>query len=152
MGLARCCFPASIKMDLALLACLVALVGICLARSDAPRGVAVPFVFDLKATCDPPCQHAGICIRNNTCFCSRGYEGETCQYVKCDSGCWNGGDCIAVNGVAKCICPSSWTGSKCQEAVCHQPCLNGGKCVSPDTCRCRPPYSGPRCEERKKVF
>lgn len=59
---------------------LAALVGVCSARSDAPRGVAVGFVFDPKAKCEPPCEHAGICIRNNTCFCSRGYEGETCQY------------------------------------------------------------------------
>ena len=35
-------------------------------------------------------------------------------------------------------------------AVCAKPCLNGGKCISPDKCRCRPPFSGPRCEERKK--
>lgn len=63
-----------------LLAALLALVGVCSAGSDAPRGVAVGFVFDPKAKCDPPCEHAGICIRNNTCFCSRGYEGETCQY------------------------------------------------------------------------
>lgn len=35
-------------------------------------------------------------------------------------------------------------------AVCSQPCLNGGKCISPNKCRCRPPFSGPRCQERKK--
>ncbi|ROL45137.1 hypothetical protein DPX16_8266 [Anabarilius grahami] len=63
-----------------LLVALAALAGICLGGSDGPRGVALPFVFDPKATCEPPCKHAGICIRNNTCFCSRGYEGETCQY------------------------------------------------------------------------
>lgn len=37
--------------------------------------------------------------------------------VTCDGGCWNGGECTAVNGVAKCICPSSWSGSKCQEGL-----------------------------------
>lgn len=63
-----------------LLAALVSLTGICMGGSDGPRGVALPFVFDPKATCDPPCKHAGICIRNNTCFCMRGYEGERCQY------------------------------------------------------------------------
>lgn len=36
-------------------------------------------------------------------------------------------------------------------AVCSKPCLNGGKCISPDKCRCRPPFSGPHCEERKKT-
>uniref|UniRef100_A0A8C2AWB6 von Willebrand factor D and EGF domains n=1 Tax=Cyprinus carpio TaxID=7962 RepID=A0A8C2AWB6_CYPCA len=244
-----------------LLVALATLAGICLGGSDGPRGVALPFVFDPKATCEPPCKHAGICIRNNSCFCSRGYEGETCQYgevsrylffivfewkvclcmcmcicescalyiqlakthmmcmlisancypkcknggeclrpgkcrcpsgfggkychkVACDGGCWNGGECIAVNGKAKCICPSSWTGSRCQDAICPQgcrnggscvapgicscpegwiggachtavckkSCVNGGKCVSPNTCRCRAPFSGPQCEERKKLF
>lgn len=41
--------------------------------------------------------------------------------VTCDGGCWNGGECFAVNGVAKCICPSSWSGSKCQEGVFASP-------------------------------
>lgn len=63
-----------------LLTTLVAFGGFCSAGSDAPRGVAVGFVFDPKAKCEPPCEHAGICIRNNTCFCSGGYEGESCQY------------------------------------------------------------------------
>jgi len=42
-----------------------------------------------------------------------------CVYlsVVCESGCWNGGECIAVNGEAKCICPSSWTGSRCQDGL-----------------------------------
>lgn len=59
---------------------LALLAGVCLGRSDSPRGVSLPFVFNLNAVCDPPCKHAGICIRNSTCFCSQGYEGETCQY------------------------------------------------------------------------
>ncbi|MBN3271041.1 VWDE protein, partial [Polyodon spathula] len=94
--------------------------------------------------CDPPCQHAGLCIRNSTCFCSKGYEGGLCQYdigmfslnasreaaaailclcicfaVSCEGGCWNGGECISVNSIVKCLCPFSWTGSKCQEATPH---------------------------------
>ena len=36
-------------------------------------------------------------------------------------------------------------------AVCSQPCMNGGKCISPNKCRCRPPFSGPRCEQKKNV-
>ncbi|KAG7216457.1 hypothetical protein INR49_001943 [Caranx melampygus] len=141
------------------LASLLSLVGVSSAGSDAPRGVAVGFVFDPRAKCEPPCQHAGICIRNNTCFCSRGYEGETCQYVTCDAGCWNGGECIAVNGVAKCICPSSWTGSRCQEglfiatsnypadprAICPQGCRNGGICVAPGICSCPEGWLGGAC-------
>jgi len=37
-------------------------------------------------------------------------------------------------------------------AVCKKQCMNGGKCVSPNTCRCRAPFSGPQCEERKKLY
>lgn len=62
------------------MAMLALLTGVCLGGSDSPRGVSLPFVFDLNAVCDPPCRHAGICIRNSTCLCSWGYEGETCQY------------------------------------------------------------------------
>lgn len=47
-------------------------------------------------------------ISHEQCAC-------VCFAVTCDGGCWNGGECTAVNGVAKCICPSSWAGSKCQE-------------------------------------
>lgn len=71
--------PASMRLSLILI-CGALLVGVCAAKSDSPRGVSVPFIFDPKATCDPPCRHAGICIRNNTCFCSKGYEGGVCQY------------------------------------------------------------------------
>ncbi|KAI4874509.1 hypothetical protein NFI96_002233 [Prochilodus magdalenae] len=141
--------PSTLLRTQILLATLALLAGVCLARSDAPRGVSLPFVFDVKAVCDPPCKHAGICIRNNTCFCSRGYEGETCQYAICPQGCRNGGSCVAP-GI--CSCPEGWLGGACHTAVCKKPCLNGGKCVSPDTCRCRAPFSGPQCQERKKLF
>lgn len=63
-----------------LLAFSLALIAVCSGGSDAPRGVAVGFVFDPNAKCEPACRHAGLCIRNNTCFCAKGYEGETCQH------------------------------------------------------------------------
>ncbi|KAK2880853.1 hypothetical protein Q8A67_018121 [Cirrhinus molitorella] len=64
-------------------------------------------------------------------------------------GCRNGGSCVAP-GI--CSCPEGWIGGACHTAVCKKPCVNGGKCVSPNTCRCRAPFSGPQCEERKKLF
>ena len=66
--------------SLLLLALLAALTGPCVSRLLGVRRSANPFVFDPKAKCEPSCKHSGICIRNNTCFCMRGYEGETCQY------------------------------------------------------------------------
>uniref|UniRef100_A0A3Q2QJ74 Schwann cell-specific EGF-like repeat autocrine factor n=1 Tax=Fundulus heteroclitus TaxID=8078 RepID=A0A3Q2QJ74_FUNHE len=165
------------KPAFSLFTLLLTVIGACSGGSDAPRGVAVGFVFDVSARCEPPCGHGGVCIRNDTCFCSRGYEGERCQYancfpkcknggtclrpgkcrcqpgyggrychkVTCADGCWNGGECTAVNGVAKCICPSSWTGSKCQDAICPQGCRNGGFCVAPGICRCPEGWLGGAC-------
>jgi len=72
--------PVVLPVAVVLLLMAAALPGLWASRSDAPRGVASPFVFDVKAKCAPPCQHSGICIRNDTCFCMRGYEGESCQY------------------------------------------------------------------------
>ncbi|CAG6014019.1 unnamed protein product [Menidia menidia] len=154
--------PAGRGPQLSLLACLLLLApGVCSGGSDAPRGVALGFVFDPKAKCEPPCEHGGVCIRNNTCFCSKGYEGETsncypkcknggeclrpgkcrcppgfggryCHKVTCDGGCWNGGECTAVHGAATCICPSSWAG-------------NGGVCVAPGICSCPEGWLGGAC-------
>uniref|UniRef100_A0A3Q2DST6 Schwann cell-specific EGF-like repeat autocrine factor n=1 Tax=Cyprinodon variegatus TaxID=28743 RepID=A0A3Q2DST6_CYPVA len=143
------------KSALSVCSLLFALVGVCSAGSDAPRGVALGFVFDPEAKCDPPCEHGGVCIRNNTCFCSKGYEGERCQYgeiiwtgqknMTCSGGCWNGGECTAVNGVAKCICPSGWTGSECQYPICPQGCRNGGTCMAPGICSCPEGWLGGAC-------
>lgn len=74
------CWSPSLVKTMLTVASLILLAKVCEGRSDVSRGVAVPFVFDPKATCEPSCKHAGICIRNNTCFCSKGYEGEVCQY------------------------------------------------------------------------
>ncbi|XP_053115136.1 wnt inhibitory factor 1-like isoform X2 [Hemicordylus capensis] len=113
--------------------------------SKTSRGIAVPFVFDPRAVCSPPCQHGGLCIRNGTCFCSKGYEGELCQYVSCEGGCQNGGECISVNGVVKCLCASGWTGTRCQEAICPQGCWNGGICWAPGICSCATGWVGGAC-------
>lgn len=51
-----------------------------------------------------------VCVVFLYCMC-------LCLTVVCDGGCWNGGECTAVNGEAKCICPSSWTGTRCQDGL-----------------------------------
>ena len=33
------------------------------------------FIIDV---CDPPCVY-GACVSNATCFCSNGYEGQSCD-------------------------------------------------------------------------
>ncbi|XP_078391801.1 von Willebrand factor D and EGF domain-containing protein [Cetorhinus maximus] len=128
--------------------CLVLLLlGLCEARSKASRGVVVPFVFDPKAKCDPPCQHVGLCIRNNTCFCSKGYEGDLCQYVTCYPKCKNGGECLRPG---KCRCPPGVRGRYCHKATCDGGCLNGGECISVNSvvkCLCSSGWMGSRCQE-----
>ncbi|XP_004560249.2 von Willebrand factor D and EGF domain-containing protein [Maylandia zebra] len=130
-----------------LFASLMSLAGVCSGGSDAPRGVAVGFVFDLKAKCEPPCEHAGVCIRNNTCFCSRGYEGETCQYANCDPKCKNGGVCLRPG---KCRCPPGFGGRYCHKVTCDGGCWNGGECTAVNgvaKCICPSSWAGSKCQE-----
>uniref|UniRef100_A0A8B9K6C1 von Willebrand factor D and EGF domains n=1 Tax=Astyanax mexicanus TaxID=7994 RepID=A0A8B9K6C1_ASTMX len=130
-----------------LLASLALLAGVCLGRSDAPRGVSLPFVFDVKAVCDPPCNHAGLCIRNNTCYCSQGYEGETCQYANCYPKCKNGGECLRPG---KCRCPPGFGGKYCHKVMCDGGCWNGGDCTAVNgvaKCICPSSWTGSRCED-----
>ncbi|XP_023658425.1 von Willebrand factor D and EGF domain-containing protein isoform X1 [Paramormyrops kingsleyae] len=145
MGL-LCCSPSLVKTMLAV-ASLILLAKLGEGRSDASRGVAVPFVFDPKATCQPACKHAGICIRNNTCFCSKGYEGELCQYAACDPKCKNGGECLRPG---KCRCPPGFGGKYCHQVVCDGGCWNGGECIAENRvvkCLCPSSWTGSRCEE-----
>ncbi|XP_030214841.1 von Willebrand factor D and EGF domain-containing protein [Gadus morhua] len=133
--------------SLLLLALLAALTGPCVSRSDAPRGVANPFVFDPKAKCEPSCKHSGICIRNNTCFCMRGYEGETCQYANCFPKCKNGGQCLRPG---KCGCPAGFGGKYCHKVTCEEGCWNGGECKAlhgKATCLCLSSWTGNKCQE-----
>ncbi|CAL8249745.1 unnamed protein product [Boreogadus saida] len=133
--------------SLLLLALLAALTGPCASRSDAPRGVANPFVFDPKAKCEPSCKHSGICIRNNTCFCMRGYEGETCQYANCFPKCKNGGQCLRPG---KCGCPAGFGGKYCHKVTCEEGCWNGGECKAlhgKATCLCLSSWTGNKCQE-----
>ena len=36
------------------------------------------FGCDAIVVCNPPCVN-GACVKNDTCSCSAGYEGETCE-------------------------------------------------------------------------
>ncbi|KAF6727040.1 von Willebrand factor D and EGF domain-containing protein [Oryzias melastigma] len=114
--------------------------------SDAPRGVAVGFVFDPKARCEPACKHAGVCIRNNTCFCAKGYEGETCQYANCFPKCKNGGVCLRPG---KCRCPAGFGGRYCHKVTCDGGCWNGGECTAVNgaaRCICPSSWTGSKCQ------
>ena len=40
------------------------------------------------AVCDPPCDNGGKCVAPDTCVCSPGYQGSSCQedINECDLG------------------------------------------------------------------
>ncbi|XP_028297963.1 von Willebrand factor D and EGF domain-containing protein isoform X1 [Gouania willdenowi] len=118
----------SVVLVLLLGACtMLGLVRVRAEGSDAPRGVALGFVFDPKAECEPRCEHGGVCVRNNTCFCSGGYEGETCQYASCFPKCKNGGECLRPG---KCRCPPGFGGRYCHKVTCEGGCWNRGECTA----------------------
>lgn len=58
--------------------------------------------------------------------------------------------CVYGVGIYKPFPPNEHPLFLLSVAVCTQLCLNGGKCISPNKCHCRPPFSGPQCEERKQ--
>nr|XP_032823114.1 neurogenic locus notch homolog protein 3-like isoform X1 [Petromyzon marinus] len=113
----------------------------------AARGVSLPFVFDPRARCEPPCLHHGLCIRNDTCFCGKGFEGERCQFAQCYPKCKNNGQCLRPG---KCRCLPGYGGRYCHKAVCEGGCLNGGECVPVHAsvkCSCKSGWVGTRCQD-----
>ncbi|XP_012731438.2 von Willebrand factor D and EGF domain-containing protein [Fundulus heteroclitus] len=135
------------KPAFSLFTLLLTLIGACSGGSDAPRGVAVGFVFDVSARCEPPCGHGGVCIRNDTCFCSRGYEGERCQYANCFPKCKNGGTCLRPG---KCRCQPGYGGRYCHKVTCADGCWNGGECTAVNgvaKCICPSSWTGSKCQD-----
>ncbi|KAF7252501.1 von Willebrand factor D and EGF domain-containing protein [Varanus komodoensis] len=115
--------------------------------SKVARGVAVPFVFDPHAVCGAPCQNGALCIRNGTCFCPKGYEGERCQYATCYPKCKNGGKCLRPG---KCRCQPGYGGRYCHKVNCEGGCQNGGECISVGgavKCLCASGWTGSSCQE-----
>lgn len=89
-------------------------------------------VLSLLDVCTPPCAH-GACVSNNTCFCSEGYQGSSCDipsitmhyrllndkwallvFHDCDTNiCSNGGTCQELAGDYICICAAEYEGINC---------------------------------------
>ena len=90
------------------------IVFVCLHMCQEVVIVTMPTVV-----CDPPCQN-GVCVQNDTCSCSEGYTGETCDEAverECEENlCENGGTCTVVASSTICTCPEEYTGVLCQES------------------------------------
>ncbi|XP_040559747.1 von Willebrand factor D and EGF domain-containing protein-like isoform X1 [Gallus gallus] len=96
-----------------------------------------------EVQCDPPCEHGGTCVAQNTCSCAYGFVGPRCETMVCNRHCHNGGVCVSPD---ECKCRSGWSSPSCEIAVCNPVCLNGGICVRPNTCTCPYGFYGPRCQ------
>uniref|UniRef100_A0A8C0J2A6 von Willebrand factor D and EGF domain-containing protein n=1 Tax=Chelonoidis abingdonii TaxID=106734 RepID=A0A8C0J2A6_CHEAB len=128
--------------------------------------------------CDPPCEHGGTCVAQNSYSCANGFVGPKCETMICNRHCHNGGKCVSpdeckcktgwsspscetaicspvcLNGgicvrPSICACPYDFYGSQCQTALCHPPCKNGGHCVRNNVCTCPEGYAGRRCQKSK---
>ncbi|XP_019472867.1 sushi, nidogen and EGF-like domain-containing protein 1 isoform X1 [Meleagris gallopavo] len=96
-----------------------------------------------EVQCDPPCEHGGTCVAQNTCSCVYGFVGPRCETMVCNRHCHNGGVCVSPD---ECKCRSGWSSPSCEIAVCNPVCLNGGICVRPNTCTCPYGFYGPQCQ------
>jgi len=80
--------------------------------------------ISLPVVCDPPCDN-GVCVSNDTCSCSEGYTGETCDepiVSECvENLCENGGTCTRIAATSVCTCPDGYTGLLCQESTIECP-------------------------------
>ncbi|PKU35119.1 von willebrand factor d and egf domain-containing [Limosa lapponica baueri] len=93
--------------------------------------------------CDPPCEHGGTCVSQNTCSCAYGFVGPRCETMVCNRHCHNGGVCVSPD---ECKCRNGWSSPSCETAVCNPVCLNGGICVRPNMCTCPYGFYGPQCQ------
>nr|XP_021152223.1 von Willebrand factor D and EGF domain-containing protein-like isoform X2 [Columba livia] len=96
-----------------------------------------------EVQCDPPCEHGGTCLSQNTCSCAYGFVGPRCETMVCNRHCHNGGVCVSPD---ECRCSSGWSSPSCDTAVCNPVCLNGGVCVQPNMCTCPYGFYGPQCQ------
>ncbi|CAM2100540.1 unnamed protein product [Caretta caretta] len=101
-----------------------------------------------QVLCDPPCEHGGTCVAQNSCSCAYGFVGPRCETMICNRHCRNGGKCVSPD---ECKCKTGWSSPSCETAICSPVCLNGGICVRPNTCACPYGFYGPQCQTGKKV-
>ncbi|XP_049754503.1 fibrillin-1 isoform X3 [Elephas maximus indicus] len=69
--------------------------------------------------CNIRCMNGGSCSDDH-CLCQKGYTGTHCGQPVCESGCLNGGRCVAPN---RCACTYGFTGPQCERDYRTGPCF-----------------------------
>ncbi|MXQ86173.1 hypothetical protein E5288_WYG006528 [Bos mutus] len=67
--------------------------------------------------CNIRCMNGGSCSDDH-CLCQKGYIGTHCGQPVCESGCLNGGRCVAPN---RCACTYGFTGPQCERGLNSEP-------------------------------
>ncbi|KAK9511107.1 hypothetical protein O3M35_005737 [Rhynocoris fuscipes] len=131
--------------------------GHCVARNKTTKCYCPPgFTGAWCEHCpELQCQNGGICLRDRdgkpACNCTRGYSGERCDVIHCNTYCVNGGSCTLTSSGPVCKCAEGFTGQRCEFHLCDvHLCYNGGTCelhspVKP-TCECVSHFKGDHCE------
>lgn len=85
-----------------------------------PSGQISPSCGSKSAqNCNIRCMNGGTCAEDN-CMCQKGYIGTHCGQPVCESGCLNGGRCVAPN---RCVCTYGFTGAQCERDYRTGPCF-----------------------------
>ncbi|ELK05439.1 Fibrillin-1 [Pteropus alecto] len=71
--------------------------------------------------CNIRCMNGGSCSDDH-CICQKGYIGTHCGQPVCESGCLNGGRCVAPN---RCACTYGFTGPQCERGPEDHPVTMG---------------------------
>uniref|UniRef100_A0A4W4HGQ6 Fibrillin-1 n=1 Tax=Electrophorus electricus TaxID=8005 RepID=A0A4W4HGQ6_ELEEL len=85
-----------------------------------PSGQVAPSCGSKSAqNCNIRCMNGGTCAEDH-CLCQKGYAGTHCGQPVCESGCLNGGRCVAPN---RCVCTYGFTGAQCERDYRTGPCF-----------------------------
>uniref|UniRef100_A0A8C2Z5F4 Si:ch211-246m6.5 n=1 Tax=Cyclopterus lumpus TaxID=8103 RepID=A0A8C2Z5F4_CYCLU len=121
------------------------------------------------------CQNGGTCVTDvhfpagsgkHLCVCPEGKQGDLCdlEVDECRSAPCAVGECIDTGGGFRCECPAglkgpaspgfnastagrhTWATSADAAPVCRYVCGRNMECAAPNTCRCKPGYTGSDCQ------
>lgn len=98
----------------------------------------------------------GVCVKNDTCECSKYYNGTDCEIEtftcfgkNISEACNHHGICL---GQDKCVCEEGWYGDECEFFTCYGKTVENacstpnGTCTDINQCTCLPGYGGTQCE------